>query len=111
MNRLASWISSGRVTHAYQSELGSSHSAAGVVGHPISTWNPAVAVPNWNVAGKLKSSGAPVGPPHPATTSEATSAAREVCIPHSYYLPAAQGNRGGPAARRAQRALAGPQGG
>src|SRR5207249_342544 len=40
------------VIHWYQSEFLSSHSAAGTVGQPISTWKPAMAAPKRKPSGK-----------------------------------------------------------
>src|SRR3954467_11346157 len=48
--------SDGVVTHAYQSEARSSHCSAGSVGQPISTWNPAMAVPKRKLEEKERSS-------------------------------------------------------
>ena len=50
---------SGETTYWYQSEFGSAHSDCGSVGHPISAWKPAIAVPRRNPSGKRRTPSSP----------------------------------------------------
>src|SRR4051812_20040760 len=61
MKRSGLPVMRGVVIHWYQSEARSSHCAAGVVGQPMSTWKPAMAVPKTKSLGNVPMTGTSPG--------------------------------------------------